>query len=198
MSKHSIQDQAELFQVEGLGHVVVGALLHRLHRRLHAGISSHNDDDRFRTAALDLFQNFQAAQPRQPQVQQHHVDAGGVQHAKGMFCVICNIGGISDALGNIAAAFTDRPLIVDDEQVQQIRLRFGRIRHGRFSSKHNSGIRFQNGSDIFPKWHCPRIPIHIALGRAGCRRTRNHSYCYLYRLPLPAPVNKPSPTCKDS
>ena len=62
VAEHAVQDQAQLFQVEGLGDVVVGALLHRLHRRLHAGVAGHDDDDRLRTPPLDLF----AAPPGRP------------------------------------------------------------------------------------------------------------------------------------
>jgi hypothetical protein len=99
-------------------------LLHRKHRRLHAGVPRHHNDDRFGTTAFDFFQNLQAAKARQAQIQQHHVDAGGVQHAESVLRVICNVGRIAYALSDVAAALTDGPLIVNDEQVQQICLRF--------------------------------------------------------------------------
>ena len=177
MPDHPLQQQTQLFQVERLGDVIVGAVLHRLHRRLHGGVAGDDDDHGFRTAALDLAQHLQPAGPRQPQIQQHHVDPGGLQDAIGMFGVIRNIGGEADRLRDFAASVPNGPLVVDDQQVQQIRLGLGRIRHGRFSSKHISDIRFQNGSDFFPKWHCPRHfrntpPLRVV----GCRRTSNHNY----------------------
>ena len=69
-------------------------------------------------------QGFQAARARQPHVEQHGVGAGAVEQPVGLLCVVCNVGGVADSLGYVAAALADGPLIIDDEQVQQVRLRF--------------------------------------------------------------------------
>jgi len=121
--QNPVQDQPQLFEIEGLGDVVVGALLHRLHRRLDAGIAGHHDHHRLRTAPLDLFQNLQPAQSRQPEIEQHHVDAGRIQHPEGVLGIVRYVGGITDALGNIPATLPDRALIIHNEQIQQVGLR---------------------------------------------------------------------------
>ncbi len=66
MPDHALQQQPKLFQVERLGDIVVGAVLHRLHRRLHGGVAGDDDDHGLRTAALDLAQNLQPAGSRKP------------------------------------------------------------------------------------------------------------------------------------
>jgi hypothetical protein len=54
MRNHALQQQPEFFQVKRLGDVIVGAVLHRLHRRLHGGVAGDHDDHGFRTEAFDL------------------------------------------------------------------------------------------------------------------------------------------------
>ena len=85
MSADPFEQQTQFFHAERLGDVVVGAILHGLHRRLHRSVASHRDDHRIRTMPLDGLQRFHSACARQSQIEQDRVDAMAVEDAIGLF-----------------------------------------------------------------------------------------------------------------
>ena len=54
MTGDAFQEQPQFFHAEGLGDVVVGAILHRLHGGLHGAVSSHDDDQRLGAVLSDV------------------------------------------------------------------------------------------------------------------------------------------------
>ena len=60
--------------LEGLGHVVEGALLHGLDGRLHGGEGGDHQDHELGVGLLELVEHVEAAHLRQ-----HHVHDGGVE-----------------------------------------------------------------------------------------------------------------------
>ena len=123
--------QLQFFYAEGLGHVVVGASFHRLHRRVHGAVAGHHDDHRIGTPLPDLAQSVEPSRPRQLQVQQHHVDALRLQLAIGVFGGIGDHAVEAERLRHFAAHVADGALIVDDHEVQKIGwLDLGRVKDG--------------------------------------------------------------------
>src|SRR5579863_3417394 len=120
VAAHALQQQLEFVQAEGLGHIVVGAMLHGLHRRLDGSVPGYNDHNRLRPAILDPAQGLQPAGAGQAQIQQHRVKALQVEQAVGMFRGISHEYRVAERLRHLAAGFTNRALVVHDEQVEKV------------------------------------------------------------------------------
>ena len=121
MPSHPLQQQAQFFHAEGFGDIVIRPIFHGLHRRLHRAISGHDDHQRVRTMFLDRMQRFQAARPRQPQVQQHRVGARAVEQPVGLFGGLRHLRVESERLRHLAAGLADGAVVVHDQKVQEIR-----------------------------------------------------------------------------
>ena len=57
----AVQQQSQLVNAEGLGEIVVGAIFHYLHRRLHRAITGNDHYDSLRAVVFDLMQGLQTA-----------------------------------------------------------------------------------------------------------------------------------------
>ena len=68
-----LDQRAERLQRERLGHVVVGAAAHGLHRALDGAEGGHDDHRRARVRLLDAGQQVEPVAPLHPQVGHHHV-----------------------------------------------------------------------------------------------------------------------------
>ncbi len=79
MAGHPLQQQLQFVDAERFGHVVIGAILHGLHRRLHGAVAGHHDDHSLGTAFLDAAQRIQASGTGQAQVEQDSVEGLGVE-----------------------------------------------------------------------------------------------------------------------
>ena len=66
---HAFQQHLQLVEAEGFGDIVVGAILHGLHRGLHCAVAGHNDDDSLRTAFLDATKRVQTAGAGKAQIE---------------------------------------------------------------------------------------------------------------------------------
>ena len=118
---NAIQQEPQFIQAERFGHIIVSAILHRLHRRLHSAVACHYHNHRIWPAAFDLVDRFQAAGSRQTEIEEHGIDALGLQDAIRVFSRICAEGIEPQQLSNLPARFPDGAFIVHDEQVQKIR-----------------------------------------------------------------------------
>jgi len=58
---------------------MIRAFFHRIDGRFDRSVSRDDDDDRFRRAAFDLFQEFDAAHAGHPQIGQHDIERGGFE-----------------------------------------------------------------------------------------------------------------------
>ena len=119
MSPHPLQQQTQFFHAEGFGDIVVRAIFHRLHRRLHRAVTRHHDHQRFRALLLDRVQRFQAS--RTPQVEQHGVCAGTVKQPASLFGGLRHLRVEAERLRHLAAGLADDAVIIHDQQVQEIR-----------------------------------------------------------------------------
>jgi len=78
----------QLILVEGLGDVVEGALLHRVHGRRHRSVGRDHDDGRRRIVFDDLFQKTHPVEFRHPQVRHDHVHVPRLQYPEGLQAVL--------------------------------------------------------------------------------------------------------------
>jgi hypothetical protein len=60
VAHHALQQHFEFDDAERLGHIVVGAIPHGLHRRLNGAAASHHDDDGLRAAFSDAAQSVES------------------------------------------------------------------------------------------------------------------------------------------
>jgi hypothetical protein len=116
----ALEQELEFIDAEGFGHVLVGAILHGLHGRLHRAIAGHDDDEGFGALGLDVAESFQAARAGQTQIEQNGIDGLGLQQAVGMFGGIGNVSDEAQREGDLAASVANGTLVVDDEQVKKI------------------------------------------------------------------------------
>ena len=65
----AVQQQSQLVNAEGLGKIVVGAIFHRLYRRLHRAITGNDHYDSLGPVVFDLMQSLQTACSGQFQVE---------------------------------------------------------------------------------------------------------------------------------
>ena len=65
--------EGDVFRVERLGHVIVGAVLHRRHGRLHRGIAGHHDGDQPRIDLVHPALQFDAVGAAHLDVEQRDV-----------------------------------------------------------------------------------------------------------------------------
>ncbi len=84
-----LDDDGELVEVEGLVDVVVGAHPHRLYRRLQHAEGGNHDDDDVNFQVLDPFQNLQAVDSRQLDIEQHQVGRLLPQNLESVFSGAC-------------------------------------------------------------------------------------------------------------
>src|SRR5579864_9702002 len=115
---YSFQQELQFSQAEGLGHVLVGAILHRLHRRIDRGMrTDHNDLDIW-ASLLDLAQDVQPAWVRPVQIKKHYIDGPGFDERKRLGAGLRGAGLVSESGSRFAAGVTDQAVIVHDEQVK--------------------------------------------------------------------------------
>ena len=117
---HALQQQLQFVETEGLGHVVIGAILHGLHGRLHGAIAGHHDDDGLGPPVLDAPQRVESACARQAQIEQHGIKGLGVEQAVSVLGGIGYIGGVSERLRDFAASLADGSFIVHNQKVKKI------------------------------------------------------------------------------
>ena len=115
-----VHERPDRLVVEILGGVVVGAELHRLHGGLDLGDRRDHDDFDEAVVLLDDAQNVEAADARQPHVEQHQIDVFAVQNRERGFAGRCAQHSIV-APENRIQRVTHPLVVVDDED----RLRLG-------------------------------------------------------------------------
>ena len=109
------QDVQQLLVLEGLGHVVEGALLHGRERRLHRGEGGDHQHHQLGVELLQLLQHLDAAH-----LGQHHVHDGGVEGVlAGQGQALLAVGGQRDPVAGLAQQRAQHVahdlLVVDDE-----------------------------------------------------------------------------------
>jgi hypothetical protein len=114
---HSFQQELQFFQGEGLGHVLVGAVLHRLHCGIDRGIRTDDNDFDIWASMLDLAQDGQPAWVGQVQVKKDDIDSLGTDEPKPLVGGLRGAGVVSESGSRFAAGVTDQAVIVHDEQV---------------------------------------------------------------------------------
>ncbi len=115
----ALQQQLEFVDVEGLGDVFVGAMLHGLQRRLHRAVAGHQDHQSLGTLRLDVAEGLQAVDAGEPQIEQNGVDAMGLQRAISLLGAVGDIGGEAQR-EDFAARHADRTFVVDDQEVKKV------------------------------------------------------------------------------
>ena len=78
-------ERPQLVVVEVFGDVVVGAMLHRLHGGFDIGDRRDHDDLDQAVVLFDDAQHFEAADARQPDIEQNQVDVFAIENGKGRF-----------------------------------------------------------------------------------------------------------------
>ena len=121
MSRNPLQQQFQFVEAEGLGEVIIGAVLHGLHRRLDRAVPGHHHYDRIGTAGLDLMQRLEATHARQFQIEQNDVDAMRVDDAIGVLSGLGHERTKAEGLPYLAASFADGAFIVHNDQIQEVR-----------------------------------------------------------------------------
>jgi len=121
MIRHPLQQQTQFFHAERLGDVIVGAILHRLHRRLHRPMAGHYDHQRVGAMLLDRLQRFQTGPVRRPQIQQHGIGVRAVEKPVGLLGGLRHLRVESERLGHLAAGFTESAVAVHDQKIQEVR-----------------------------------------------------------------------------
>ena len=73
---HAVDLDQQLFVVPGLGEIIAGAALQRVHGDLDRAVRGDHEDRRFLIARADFFEHLHAALVRHHQVQQHQIVGG--------------------------------------------------------------------------------------------------------------------------
>ena len=122
----ALDEQADDFEVEGLGQVVVGAALHRLDRVRHGRLRGHDDDRRATSIGACARHHIEAARLGHPDVDEGDVDIAAGEGGERLL----STGRLHDLVAlraeRLAEHPADRALVVDDENAGGDGLRHGR------------------------------------------------------------------------
>ncbi len=108
-------EMADLIELERLGKVIIGAFLHGLHRRGHAGVSGDDDDLRGRTDFLAAFQDRHASDVFHLEVRQDEIEGLLFHFAQGLLAVFRNNHAMTLLGDHVGQIFPSDPLIVHNE-----------------------------------------------------------------------------------
>ena len=114
---HPVDFDDQLLVVPGLGEIIVGAQLQRVHRGLHAAVGRDHEDRRLFIALPDLLQHLHAAHVRHHQVQQDQVVGVGGELVQAFGAVLGGIGDVAFGGQQQFQAFADIDLVVDDQDL---------------------------------------------------------------------------------
>src|SRR5262249_47760625 len=121
-----LREQERLVEVEGLGEIVVGALLHRLDRRLHRPVGGHDHHLGIGTLRADLGEEGEAVEPRHADIEKDQIERLGFGLAESRRAVLHR----GDLIAGAAEALLKDPaeavFVVGDEDAS--------IRHGGHST----------------------------------------------------------------
>src|SRR5579863_400781 len=120
MVGNALQQDSEFVGAEWLGDVLVSAVLHRLHCRLHRAVAGDDDHERFRVLGLDPAQSFEAARARQAKIKEDGVDIVSLQQTVGVFRRVRDMSSETKGQRDFATGIPNRALVVDDEEVQKV------------------------------------------------------------------------------
>ena len=118
VTRYPLQQEPKFIEIKGLGHVVIGAITHGLHRRLHGGVAGDHNHLGAGPAPPDLFEHFNSAGARKAQIEQHHVDAITLQQPIGTFGMLGHMSLKAESFACLAAAFTHCALVIHDQQIE--------------------------------------------------------------------------------
>ena len=115
--RHPAEHGTQFLQAEGLGEIVVGADFHRLHGGLYRGVSGHHDYDGIRTPLPNQAQRLQTRCPGSFEIQQHGIDALGIEHLVGLLRVFGHEGVEPHGLRGLATSVPNGALVIHYQQV---------------------------------------------------------------------------------
>ncbi len=114
MAGDAFQEQPQFFQTERFGDVIIGAIFHRLHRRLDRAVAGHYDDDCFRVVLADGVESLHTARAGQFEVEQDHVRASVIEDAVCLFSRLRHLRVEAKTLRHRPAGFADGAVVVHD------------------------------------------------------------------------------------
>ena len=123
-----------LFDLEGLEDVVVGALLHGVDGRLDRAEARHDHGECFGVRAGDCLEQLQTTHFRHLQIADHHVVTRSLELVHGALAVVGGAHDVSLHAEKVGEDVADELLVVDDEYPRLF------VRRSRFSFGHQLGL----------------------------------------------------------
>ena len=114
--QRAFDQMLDLLERERLGHVVEGAGLHRGDRVFDRGVGRHQDDQAFGTALLDLGQQLEPVHLGHPEVRQHQVERGGLDHRARLAAAFGGLRLVTDRFEERRQVGANVLLVVDYQQ----------------------------------------------------------------------------------
>ena len=148
----------QLGEMERLGEVVVGAMLHRLDGGLDAAVGGEHDGFELRLTFLELLQELDAVHARHVQVEQGDV-AAGRQHLQCFFAGAGRRDVQALLLKALAKRLPQLLVVIDDQQAD------GGVRgcHGRILAERPGSVRHQSARAIRTSrtclWHLTQVSV---------------------------------------
>ena len=114
----ALNQHLQPINVHRLGHKVVGAALHCLHRCIHAAIGGHHDADRRLRQLLDLFHQLHAVFAAESQISDQDIRRLGFQSCKragnvrGRVDFVVVLQGVSESIAGILLVIYDQESLI--------------------------------------------------------------------------------------
>ena len=114
---HAVDLDDQLVVVPGLGKIIVGAQLERLHRGIHRAISRDQEDGGLAVALADFLQYLHPGTVRHHQIEQHQVVAAGLHFVEAFGAVLRQVHRVAFGCEQVLEAFADVGFVVDHQNV---------------------------------------------------------------------------------
>ena len=112
LGDHAVDLDQQLFVVPGLGEVIVGAQLERLHGGFHGAVGGDHEDGRFAVAPADFAQHVHAGAVGHHEVEQHHIVGARFDFAQAFGAVGGEVHAVAFQAEERFQAFADIQLVV--------------------------------------------------------------------------------------